>query len=64
MIELLGQSVEGQIVKEVKKATIHLRGSPLEDDAVGPDGVPPENMMMLGGGTAGMKKLLQTKVEK
>ena len=43
MIELLSKSVEGQIIAEVKKATIHLKGSPLEDDAVGPDGVPPES---------------------
>ena len=49
-------------MKEVKKATAHLRGSALEDDAVGPDGIPPDNFGM--GGQGQMKKLLQTKVEK
>ena len=36
MIELLGKSVSGQIQKEIKKATAHLKGSNFEKEANGP----------------------------
>jgi len=31
-IECLGQSLQGVVTKEVKKATAHLKGSPLDED--------------------------------
>ena len=63
MIELLSKSVEGQIRKEVKKQTQHLRGSALEDDAVG-DGIPNEHQVGAEGEKNYMKKVLETKVSK
>lgn len=63
MIELLGKSVEGQIIKEVKKATIHLRGSALEDEAIG-DGVPRDDLATTSVGGSNMKKVLDTKINK
>lgn len=63
MIELLGKSIEGQIIREVNRATAHLKGSSLEDDAVG-DGVPREDLAVVGAGAASMKKVLDTKINK
>ncbi len=41
MIDLLGKQLQAMITTEVRRATAHLRGSALEDEAAGPDGVPP-----------------------
>ena len=40
MIEILSKSLEGTIIKEVRKATAHLHPSDIEDAAIGPDGMP------------------------
>jgi hypothetical protein len=64
MIELLSKSLEGSIIKEVKRATIHLRGSALEDEAVGEHGVPRDDLAVAGSGNGNMKKVLETKINK
>ena len=41
MIDLLGKQLSAMITKEVRRATAHLRGSILEDEAAGPEGTMP-----------------------
>jgi hypothetical protein len=52
-----------QIIKEVRKATAPLKGSVLEDDAVG-DGIPNEDQVGPAGDKVFMKKMLDTKINK
>ena len=55
MIEIMNKSLEGTIIKEVRKATAHLNPSDLEDDAIG-DGLPSDTQ--LGIMNPGVTKLL------
>jgi hypothetical protein len=62
MIEILSKSLESTIIKEVRKATAHLNPSDLEDEAIGPNGIPSDTQ--LGLTNPGVTKLIAKKVDK
>ena len=56
MIEVMNKSLQATVLREVRKATQHLQASDIEDAAIGPDGMPPENTV--GFTPANVTKLL------